>query len=131
MVTGASAIELREKGFPIIDSLSKHGFGSTWTNIALSTFTDQHPEFQETSQKAVTAVNRDISENFDDYVASVAETDGTKPEYVKESTAVDEFNVEPYPKEGIDQLEAAYKFLNADGSLDNEYSVREWVGTTP
>ncbi len=31
----------------------------------------------------------------------------------------------------MDQLEAAYKFLNADGSLDNEYSVREWVGTTP
>jgi len=131
VVTGASAIELREKGFPIIDSLSKHGFGSTGTNIALSTFTDQHPEFQETWQKAVTAVNRNISENFDDYVAWVAETDGTKPEYVKESTSVDEFNVEPYPKEGIDQLEAAYKFLNADGSLDNEYSVREWVGTTP
>ena len=131
VVTGASAIELREKGFPIIDSLSKHGFGSTGTNIALSTFTDQHPEFQETWQKAVTAVNRNISENFDDYVAWVAETDGTKPEYVKESTAVDEFNIEPFPKEGIDQLEAAYKFLNADGSLDNEYSVREWVGTTP
>jgi sulfonate transport system substrate-binding protein len=127
VVTGASAFELREKGFPIIDSLSKHGFGSTGTNIALSSFTDRHPEFPAAWQKAVTAVNRDINENFDEYLAWVAETDGTKVELVKEATKADEFNTEPFPAAGVDQLQAAYDFLNADGSLDAEYSVRNWV----
>jgi sulfonate transport system substrate-binding protein len=128
VVTGASAIELEHKGFPVIDSLSKHGLGSTGTNITLSAFTDQHPEFADTWRTAVTAVNRDINEHFDDYVAWVAQTDGTNFEYVKESTKVDEFNTEPFPAQGVDQLEAAYDFLNADGSLDNQYSVREWAG---
>lgn len=128
VVTGASAIELRDKGFPIIDSLSQHGLGSTGTNITLSTFTDAHPEFADTWRHAVTAVNKNITENFDDYVDWVAQTDGTKVDFVKESTKPDEFNTEPFPTQGVDQLEAAYDFLNADGSLDNQYSVREWAG---
>lgn len=128
ILTGASAIELQDKGFPIIDSLSRHGFGSTGTNIALASFTDAHPGFRETWQQAVTKVNRDINDNFDKYLAWVAETDGTELKYVRQSTNADEFNVEPFPQVGIDQLEAAYNFLNADGSLDNEYSVQEWAG---
>lgn len=128
VVTGASAIELQSKGFPIIDSLSRHGFGSTGTNITLTSFTDQHPEFAGAWQQAVTAVNRDINENFDDYLAWVAETDGTELEFVQKSTRAEEFNTEPFPEVGVNQLEAAYNFLNADGSFDNEYSVREWAG---
>ncbi|MET0450753.1 MAG: ABC transporter substrate-binding protein [Mycobacterium sp.] len=127
VVTGASAFELREQGFPIIDSLSQHGFGSTGTNIALSPFTDQHPDFRAAWQKAVTAVNTDIRDHFDDYLAWVAETDGSKLDLVKEATSPDEFNTEPFPAVGVDQLVAAYDFLNADGSLDAEYSVRDWV----
>ena len=69
VVTGASAFELREKGFPIIDSLAQHGFGSTGGNIALSSFTDGHPDFRAAWQQAVTAVNRNINENFDKYLA--------------------------------------------------------------
>nr|MDT0525169.1 hypothetical protein [Streptomyces sp. DSM 41633] len=128
ILTGASAAELESKGFPIIDSLSRHGFGSTGTNIALTSFTDAHPEFVGAWQQAVTAVNRDITENFDDYLAWVAKTDDTDLKFVKASTHADEFNTEPFPQAGVDQLEAAYKFLNADGSFDNEYSVREWAG---
>jgi sulfonate transport system substrate-binding protein len=128
VVTGASAIELQHKGFPLIDSLSRHGLGSTGTNIALSNFTDAHPEFADAWRQAVTAVNSDIKKNFDDYVAWVAQTDGTQLEFVKESTKADEFNTEPFPAQGVDQLQAAYDFLNADGSLEGQYSVREWAG---
>jgi sulfonate transport system substrate-binding protein len=128
IVSGASSVELAERGFPVIDSLSKHGFGSTGTNIALSSFTDAHPEFKDAWQQAVTAVNRDIGENFPDYLKWVAETDGTQYEHVEKSTRVEEFNTEPFPQVGVDQLQAAYKFLLADGSLSNEYSVTEWVG---
>ncbi|WP_197376992.1 ABC transporter substrate-binding protein [Mycolicibacterium baixiangningiae] len=128
VVTGASAMELQYKGFPIIDSLSRHGLGSTGTNIALSAFTEQHPEFAEAWRQAVTAVNSDIKENFDEYATWVAQTEGTQLEFVKESTQPDEFNPEPFPKQGVDQLEAAYEFLNADGSLESQYSVREWAG---
>jgi len=128
ILTGASAIELQDKGFPIIDSLSRHGFGSTGANIALTSFTDAHPGFREAWQQAVTKVNRNINDNFDKYLTWVAETDGTELKYVQESTNADEFNVEPFPQVGIDQLEAAYNFLNADGSFDNEYSVKEWAG---
>lgn len=128
VVTGASAIELQHKGFSIIDSLSRHGLGSTGANIALSTFTDAHPEFADTWRLAVTAVNKNITENFDAYTEWVAQTDGTDLEFVKESTRADEFNTEPFPPRGVDQLEAAYDFLHADGSLDDQYSVREWAG---
>ena len=128
VVTGASAIELQDKGFPIIDSLSRHGLGSTGTNIALTTFTDKHPKFADAWREAVTAVNKNIRENFDDYVAWVAQTDDSKPEFVKASTKPDEFNTEPFPAQGVDQLQAAYDFLSADGSLQNQYSVREWAG---
>jgi sulfonate transport system substrate-binding protein len=128
VVTGASAMELQAKGFPIIDSLSRHGLGSTGTNIALSSFTDAHPDFADAWRAAVTSVNKDIRDHFDDYVAWVAQTDGTEPEFVKESTKPDEFNTEPFPTQGVDQLQAAYDFLDADGSLDGQYSVREWAG---
>jgi sulfonate transport system substrate-binding protein len=128
ILTGASAIELQDKGFPIIDSLSKHGLGSTGTNIALSSFTDAHPGFRETWQQAVTAVNSDINAHFDDYLAWVAKTDDTDLNRVKKSTRAEEFNTEPFPQIGLDQLSSAYAFLNADGSFTNEYSVREWAG---
>lgn len=128
MVTGASAAELKDRGFPIVDSLSQHGFGSTGTNISLTSFTEAHPEFAEAWQNAVTAVNKDITENFDAYTQWVAETDDTEVEYVRQSTQADEFNTEPFPQKGVEQLEAAYNFLKADGSLDNEYSVAEWAG---
>lgn len=128
ILTGASAAELESKGFPIIDSLSRHGFGSTGTNIALASFTDAHPEFTGAWQQAVTAVNKDITENFDDYLAWVAQTDDTDLKFVQKSTRAEEFNTEPFPQVGVDQLDAVYKFLNADGSFDNEYSVREWAG---
>ncbi|MBU9763503.1 ABC transporter substrate-binding protein [Mycobacterium sp. TNTM28] len=131
IVGGASAVELQEKGFPVIDSLARHGFGSTGANIALSSFTEAHPGFREAWQQAVTAVNRDITENYDDYLRWVADTDGTKFEYVQKSTRVEEFNTEPFPDAGLAQLQAAYDFLNADGSFDHEYSVREWAGAKP
>lgn len=128
IVSGASAVELEEKGFPVIDRVSRHGFGSTGTNIALSTFTDARPGFREAWQGAITAVNRNIADNFDDYLHWVADTDDTKYEYVKKSVRVEEFNTEPFPEDGVDQLQAAYDFLDADGSLDNEFSVDDWVG---
>ncbi|MGP4058137.1 ABC transporter substrate-binding protein [Mycobacterium sp. 4D054] len=128
VVTGASAIELQHKGFPIIDSLSRHGLGSTGTNIALTTFTDKHPGFADAWRQAVTAVNSDIQKNFDQYTDWVAQTDGTEVEFVREATRPDEFNTEPFPKQGVDQLQAAYDFLEADGALEGRYSVTEWAG---
>ncbi|ADT99117.1 ABC transporter substrate-binding protein [Mycolicibacterium gilvum] len=129
-VSGASAIELQHKVFPLIDSLSRHGLGYTGTNIALTTFTDRHPGFADAWRRAVTAVNRDIQDNFDAYATWVAQTDGTEVEFVTESTRPDEFNTEPFPPRGVDQLQAAYEFLQADGSLQSPFDVREWAGAT-
>ena len=58
----------------------------------------------------------------------MAETDGTQLEFVEKSTHADEFNTEPFPSNGLEQLQSAYEFLSADGSFDNEYSVRDWAG---
>lgn len=131
IVSGASSVELQEKGYPVIDSLSRHGMGSTGTNITLTSFTEAHPDFRDAWQRAVTAVNSDINKNFDAYLRWVAETDGTKFEYVQRSTQAAEFNTEPFPQVGVDQLQDAYDFLNADGSFDNEYSITEWIGAKP
>lgn len=131
VVSGASSVELQEKGYPVIDSLSRHGMGSTGTNITLTSFTEAHPDFRNSWQQAITAVNGDIRANFDEYLRWVAETDGTKFEYVQRSTRADEFNTEPFPKIGVEQLQDAYDFLEADGSLANDYSVTEWIGAKP
>lgn len=128
VLTGASAIELQEKGFPVIDSLSKHSFGSTGTNIALTDFTEAHPGFADAWRDAITAVNKDIVENFDEYTEWVAVTDDTDVEYVRKSVSVNEFNTEPFPAQGVEQLEAAYEFLKADGDIEHDYSVQEWAG---
>ncbi|MCV7419264.1 ABC transporter substrate-binding protein [Mycobacterium yunnanensis] len=130
VLSGASSVDLQNKGYPIIDSLSRHGMGSTGTNVALTSFTEAHPDFRAAWQRAVTAVNADIQENFDDYLHWVADTDGTKFEDVKKSTQADEFNTEPFPQIGVKQLQDAYDFLEADGSLANQYSVTEWIGAT-
>ena len=116
-----------EKGFPIIDSLSRHGLGSTGTNIALSTFTEEHPEFADAWRQAVTAVNKDIQENFDQYpsgwrrpTAPTSRTSRSRPGPTSSTPT--------RSPQGVDQLQAAYDFLKADGSLEGQYSVREWVG---
>jgi len=131
VLSGASSVDLQQKGYPVIDSLSRHGMGSTGTNIALTSFTDGHPDFRAAWQHAITAVNADIQKNFDDYLHWVADTDGTKFEYVKQSTQADEFNTEPFPQIGVKQLQDAYDFLNADGSLAGQYSVTDWIGAKP
>ncbi len=131
ILSGASSVELQEKGYPVIDSLSRHGMGSTGTNITLTTFTDKHPDFRAAWQRAITAVNADIKAHFDDYLHWVADTDGSKFEYVKRSTQADEFNTEPFPQIGVKQLQDAYDFLNADGSLAGQYSVSDWIGAKP
>ncbi|MFA5707467.1 ABC transporter substrate-binding protein [Mycolicibacterium sp.] len=127
-VSGASAFELQHKGFPLIDSLSNHGLGYAGATIGLAPFLEQHPGFAEAWATAVTAVNRDIQDNFDAYTDWVAKTDGTDVEFVREAIGPDEFNTEPFPKDGVDQLQAAYEFLVADGSLENQFDVREWAG---
>lgn len=131
ILSGASSVELQEKGYPVIDSLSQHGMGSTGTNISLTPFTDRHPDFRPAWQRAVTAVNADIKAHFDDYLHWVADTDGSNFEYVKRSTQADEFNTEPFPQIGVKQLQDAYDFLDADGSLAGQYSVGDWIGAKP
>ena len=51
VLSGASSVDLQEKGYPVIDSLSRHGMGSTGTNIALTSFTDGHPDFRAAWQQ--------------------------------------------------------------------------------
>lgn len=131
ILSGASSVELQEKGYPVIDSLSQHGMGSTGTNITLIPFTDEHPGFRAAWQRAITAVNADITAHFDDYLHWVADTDGSKFEYVKRSTQADEFNTEPFPQIGVKQLQDAYDFLDAGGSLASQYSVSDWIGAKP
>jgi len=130
VLSGASSVDLQNKGYPVIDSLSRHGMGSTGTNVSLTSFTEAHPDFRAAWQRAVTAVNADIQANFDDYLHWVADTDGTRFDDVKQSTQADEFNTEPFPQIGVKQLQDAYDFLEADGSLANQYSVTEWIGAT-
>ncbi|MGE2836359.1 ABC transporter substrate-binding protein [Mycobacterium sp. SMC-4] len=130
VVSGSSAAELAERGFPILDSLSRHGFGATGLNISLKSFTEKHPDFRAAWQDAVTSVNRDIGENFPAFLQWVAETDGTKLEHVEKSYSPKEFNTEPIPAVGVEQLQAAYEFLLEDGRIEKPFSVTEWTAQT-
>ncbi|WP_377491121.1 ABC transporter substrate-binding protein [Microlunatus sp. GCM10028923] len=128
VVGGTGAVELANKGFPVIDKTSAHGLGSVGTTIAQSAFVEAHPGFVEAWQAGVVATNVHIVEHLDDYIAWVAETDAVDPELVRQSIDPKTFNTEPLPKVGLDQLNSAYEFLRDDDAITQEFDVYAWAG---
>jgi sulfonate transport system substrate-binding protein len=130
LVGGASAVDLQRKGYPVIDKASDQGLGSVGTTVALTEFVDANPGIREAWQDAVVATNQSIVDRFDEYTQWVAETDGVEVDLVREATRPEEFNLEPYPEVGLDQLQAAHDFLVEDGGITEAYDVREWAGVS-
>ena len=130
VVSGAGAAELEQRGFPVIDKTSRHGLGSVGTTVAAVSFVDGHPGFAQAWQGAVGAVNQDILDNFDAYTEWVAQTDGVDVALVRVTTDRSTFNTEPFPAQGLSQLQAAHDFLAEDGSIQAPFDVAEWAGRT-
>lgn len=130
-VGGASAVQLVHEGHPVIDKISAHGLGGVGTNVAQTKFVQDHPGFAEAWQQAIVAVNADVLDNFDAYVSWVAETDGIDVEIEREAIERDTFNTEPFPAEGLDQLQSTLEFLITDGTVEQSFDVAAWAAETP
>jgi sulfonate transport system substrate-binding protein len=129
IVTGTSAVQLRNEGFPVIDKTAAHpGLSSVGTNVAATSFVAGHPGFAAAWQDAVTATNADILAHLDAYNQWVATNDGVDLDLVKESTVADTFNTEPFPAVGVSQFESAYAFLLGDGTIAKPFDLTAWVG---
>lgn len=128
VVGGTGAVELANKGFPVLDKTSNHNLGSVGTTIAQTTFLTEHPDFLQAWQAAIVATNQHVLDNFDDYTSWVAETDGVDLDLVREATDRNTFNTDPFPRDGLDQLISAYDFLVGDGVIANEFDIDEWAG---
>jgi sulfonate transport system substrate-binding protein len=129
IVTGTSAVELRNQGFPVIDTTAAHkGLSSVGTNVASTTFVHAHPGFTAAWQDAVGSTNADILAHLDAYNQWVATNDGVDLDLVKESTVANTFNTSPFPAEGVAQFKSAYQFLVKDGSIKKPFDVATWVG---
>jgi sulfonate transport system substrate-binding protein len=96
--------------------------------IAQTSFVSAHPGFAPAWQDALGAVNQDVLDNFDAYTEWVAQTDGVDVELVRAATERNTFNTEPFPAEGLSQLQSALDFLVEDGSIQNRFDVTEWAG---
>jgi sulfonate transport system substrate-binding protein len=127
IVEGASAVDLQEKGYPLIDSLAKHGLGSTEVAIAQASFVNAHPGFTEAWQHGIVTVNKNIRDNYDEYLQWVADTDETAVEHERKATTPQEFNTEPFPADGRKQLQAAYDFLYSNGTFKTPFDINDWI----
>lgn len=128
VLDGATAAELRRQGFPILDQVSNHkGLGGVGTNVALRSFVTAHPGFAKAWQGAITGINTDILDHFEDYVSWVARTDGIDVALEREATKRNTFNTEPYPKAGLAQLQATLEFLVDDGTIKKPFTVADWA----
>ncbi|MBK1787485.1 ABC transporter substrate-binding protein [Prauserella cavernicola] len=129
LVGDTGAVDLANRGFPVIDKTSNHrGIGSTGATVALTEFVDAHPGFTEAWQDAVTATNSDIAANLGAYTEWVAQIDGVEVELVREATKADTFNTEPFPDVGVEQLQSAHDFLHDSGAFETPFDVRQWIG---
>lgn len=128
VLDGATAIEMKQQGFPVLDEIAKHkGLGGVGTNIAKTSFVKAHPGFEKAWQDAITGINKDILANFDDYTAWVAQTDGIDVAIERQATKRNTFNTEPYPEAGVTQLQSSLDFLVNDGTIKKPFKVADWV----
>lgn len=127
VVTGTGAADLANKGYPVLDKTMAHGLGAVGTTVALSSFVDGHPGFEEAWRTGLTATNADVRAHLDDYTTWVAQNDGVDVELVRQVTTPDTFNTEALPADGITELQAAYDFLAEDGTLKQPFDLQQWV----
>jgi sulfonate transport system substrate-binding protein len=128
IVTGTGAADLANRGYPVLDKTMAHGLGAVGTTVALSSFVDAHPGFEAAWRSGLTATNADARTHLDDYTAWVAQNDGVDVALVRQVTTADTFNTEALPADGIAELQAAYDFLQGEGSLKQPFDLQQWVG---
>jgi sulfonate transport system substrate-binding protein len=127
-VDGATAIQLHQQGFPIIDQLSRHnGLGGVGNDIALTRFTKAHPTFEKAWQDAITGINSDILTHYDDYTSWVGQTDGLSAAIERQANPRNTFNTEPYPAAGVTELQSTVDFLVKQGTIKTPFKVAGWV----
>jgi sulfonate transport system substrate-binding protein len=128
IVTGTGAADLADRGYPVLDKTMAHGLGAVGTTVALSSFVNAHPGFEAAWRSGLTATNADVRAHLDDYTTWVAQNDGVDVALVRQVTTADTFNTEALPADGVAELQAAYDFLAADGSLKKPFDLQQWVG---
>lgn len=128
VLDGASAIQLQQQGFPVLDEVAKHkGLGGVGTDITLNSFAKAHPGFVTAWQDAITGINKDILAHYDDYLSWVAQTDGIDVGVERRATKRNTFNTEPYPRQGVAQLQSTLDFLVDDGTIKKPFKIADWV----
>lgn len=128
IVTGTGAADLANRGYPVLDKTMAHGLGAVGTTVALSSFVDGHPGFEDAWRSGLTATNADVRAHLDDYTEWVAQNDGVDVALVRQVTTADTFNTEALPADGLAELQAAYDFLAKDGTLKQPFDLQQWVG---
>jgi sulfonate transport system substrate-binding protein len=128
VVTGTGAADLANRGYPVLDKTMAHGLGAVGTTVALSSFVDGHPGFEDAWRSGLTATNADVRAHLDDYTTWVAQNDGVDVALVRQVTTADTFNTEALPADGVAELQAAYDYLAESGTLKQPFDLQHWVG---
>ncbi len=131
VVGGTQAYELERKGFVVIDKASNHPhLRSTEHSTALQSFLDKHPGFGQAWGAAIASINRHVRDNITEYWAYSADKDDTEVEFAAKAEPAEHFNVEPFPADGIAQVNATYEFLRDQKLIDAEFDIDAWRVTS-
>ena len=119
---------LVKNGFPVIEeatSATPHLSGTS-VIIARNGYLSDNKDFLNKWEEIHTAAVKDLKANLDEYYQYYSEVSKQDLDVVKESTPIESFNEESFPKEGLELLEGTKKFLIDSGLARNDFEIEDW-----
>lgn len=127
VASGPMAATFEADGYPVIDRASQHtGLSTTTVNVASQELLDAHPGFATAWGAALTEAAAAAKADPGGFASFNATADKVSVSIAQVATPLAGVPVEPFSPDGVQQLQGAYDFLLAQGSIKNPYDLNSW-----
>ncbi len=128
-VPAANVEALREKGYPVIDTLAidHPRYRGTSATVVTDDFLDEHPGFVKTWQAAQIEATKQAKANWDDYLAFAVRVGGFPAGIVRKTTLKEQLPDTPFTEEGLTLLEGTKQFLVRQGFVRKDFAIDDWI----
>src|SRR5690606_29832947 len=127
-VPAANVEALREKGYPVIDSLAADHplYRGTSATVVTEDFLAARPGFVAVWQAAQVEATRRAKADWDGYLAFAVEVGGFPGGIVRKTTLQEQLPDTPFTGEGLALLEGTKAFLVEQGFVRKDFTIEEW-----
>ncbi|MEV4102594.1 ABC transporter substrate-binding protein [Nonomuraea sp. NPDC049649] len=128
-VPAANVEALREKGYPVIDSLAADHplYRGTSATVVTEDFLAARPGFVAVWQAAQVEATRRAKADWDGYLAFAVEVGGFPGGIVRKTTLQEQLPDTPFTGEGLALLEGTKAFLVEQGFVRKDFAIGEWI----